>query len=42
LETTRKLAAAGLLQELLSTPNMLTEPRGFAALCEFAIEVGAR
>ena len=42
LETTRKLAAAGLLQGLLSTPNMLTEPGEFAALCEFAIEVGAR
>jgi radical SAM protein with 4Fe4S-binding SPASM domain len=26
----------------LSTPNMLTEPGEFAALCEFAVEVGAR
>jgi len=42
LETTRKFAAAGMLQGLLSTPNMLTEPSEFAALCEFAVEVGAR
>jgi radical SAM protein with 4Fe4S-binding SPASM domain len=42
LETTRKFAAAGMLQGLLSTPNMLTEPDEFAALCEFAVEVGAR
>jgi radical SAM protein with 4Fe4S-binding SPASM domain len=42
LETTRKFAAAGMLQGLLSTPNMLTEPGEFAALCEFAVEVGAR
>lgn len=42
LETTRKFAAAGLLQGLLSTPNMLTEPGEFAALCEFAVEVGAK
>ena len=31
-----------MLQGLLSTPNMLTEPGEFAALCEFAVEVGAR
>jgi radical SAM protein with 4Fe4S-binding SPASM domain len=42
LQTTRKFAAAGMLQGLLSTPNMLTEPGEFAALCEFAVEVGAR
>jgi radical SAM protein with 4Fe4S-binding SPASM domain len=42
LETTRKFAAAGMLQGLLSTPNMLTEPGEFAALCEFAVEIGAR
>jgi radical SAM protein with 4Fe4S-binding SPASM domain len=42
LETTRKFAAAGMLQGLLSTPNMFTEPDEFAALCEFAVEVGAR
>ena len=41
LDTTRKLAAAGLLQGLLSTPNMLTDPAEFAELCEFAAEVGA-
>lgn len=41
VETTRKFAAAGLLQGLLSTPNMLTDPQEFAALCEFAVEVGA-
>jgi radical SAM protein with 4Fe4S-binding SPASM domain len=41
VETTRKFAAAGLLQGLLSTPNMLTDPEEFADLCEFAVEVGA-
>jgi radical SAM protein with 4Fe4S-binding SPASM domain len=41
VETTRKFAAAGLLQGLLSTPNMLTDPQEFADLCEFAVEVGA-
>jgi radical SAM protein with 4Fe4S-binding SPASM domain len=41
VETTRKFAAAGLLQGLLSTPNMLTDPAEFADLCEFAVEVGA-
>jgi radical SAM protein with 4Fe4S-binding SPASM domain len=39
--TTEKLAAAGLLQGLLSTPNALTNPEEFAALCEFAVDVGA-
>jgi dTMP kinase len=39
--TTRKFAEAGLLQGLLSTPNALTEVGEFAALCEFAVEVGA-
>lgn len=38
---TRKFAEAGLLQGLLSTPNALTEVDEFAALCEFAVEVGA-
>lgn len=42
LETTRKIAAAGLLQGILSTPNSLTTPDEFAALCEFALEVGAK
>ena len=42
LATTRKFAAAGMLQGLLSTPNMLTRPEEFAALCEFAVQVGAK
>lgn len=41
VETTRKFAEAGLLQGLLSTPNALTDVEEFAALCEFAVEVGA-
>src|SRR2546429_606302 len=41
LATTRKFAEVGLLQGLLSTPNALTEVDEFAALCEFAVEVGA-
>ncbi|BFU47755.1 radical SAM protein [Krasilnikovia sp. MM14-A1004] len=40
--TTRKFAAAGLLQGLLSTPNALTRPDEFADLCTFAVEVGAQ
>ncbi|HSV64951.1 MAG TPA: radical SAM protein [Mycobacteriales bacterium] len=39
--TTEKFAAAGLLQGLLSTPNALTKPEEFAALCELAVQVGA-
>lgn len=39
--TTRKFAEAGLLQGLLSTPNALTQVEEFAALCEFAVELGA-
>ncbi|GII90637.1 radical SAM protein [Sinosporangium siamense] len=39
--TVRKFAEAGLLQGLLSTPNMLTTVEEFADLCEFAVEVGA-
>lgn len=42
VETTRKLAAAGLLQGLLSTPNVLTDPEEFADLCAFAVEIGAK
>jgi radical SAM protein with 4Fe4S-binding SPASM domain len=42
LATTRKFAAAGLLQGLLSTPNMLTRPEEFTELCEFAVQVGAK
>ncbi|MFI6813298.1 radical SAM protein [Nonomuraea sp. NPDC050328] len=41
VSTVRKFADAGLLQGLLSTPNMLTTVEEFAALCEFAVEVGA-
>ncbi len=37
----RRLAAAGILKGLLSTPNTLTTPQEFADLCEFAVEVGA-
>ncbi|HEX4814450.1 MAG TPA: radical SAM protein [Nonomuraea sp.] len=40
--TTRAFAQAGLLQGLLSTPNTLTNVEEFAALCEFAVEVGAQ
>jgi radical SAM protein with 4Fe4S-binding SPASM domain len=39
--TTEKFARAGLLQGLLSTPNALANPEEFAALCEFAVDVGA-
>ncbi len=39
--TTRALAAAGLLQGLLSTPNTLTDPAEFADLCAFAVDIGA-
>ncbi|MFD0857284.1 radical SAM protein [Actinomadura adrarensis] len=42
VETTRRFAAAGLLQGLLSTPNALTDPEEFADLCAFAVEVGAK
>jgi radical SAM protein with 4Fe4S-binding SPASM domain len=41
LATTRKLAAAGLLQGILSTPNALTEPREYRELAAFAVELGA-
>jgi radical SAM protein with 4Fe4S-binding SPASM domain len=41
LATTRKFAAAGMLQGLLSTPNMLTEPGEFAdgltAVCPYLV-----
>jgi MoaA/NifB/PqqE/SkfB family radical SAM enzyme len=39
--TTEKFAQAGRLQGLLSTPNALTDIDEFAALCEFAVRVGA-
>ncbi|WP_327039057.1 radical SAM protein [Micromonospora maris] len=41
LATTRKLAEAGLLKGLLSTPNALTMPEEFADLCAFGVQVGA-
>jgi MoaA/NifB/PqqE/SkfB family radical SAM enzyme len=41
-ESTHKFAKAGLLQGLLSTPNALTNVEEFAALCEFAADVGAQ
>jgi len=41
VQTTRRLAEAGLLQGLLSTPNALTQPDEFADLCEFAADIGA-
>ncbi|MBA9005929.1 radical SAM protein [Thermomonospora cellulosilytica] len=41
VDTIRRLADAGLLQGLLSTPNALTFPREFEELCAFAVEVGA-
>jgi len=41
VETTRRLAAAGLLQGILSTPNALTAAGDFAALTAFANEGGA-
>jgi radical SAM protein with 4Fe4S-binding SPASM domain len=40
-QTTRKFAAAGLLQGLLSTPNTLTNLDDFTALARFAVELGA-
>lgn len=42
VETTRRLAAAGLLQGLLSTPNALTDPSEYRALAEFGRAQGAR
>ena len=41
MATVRKLAAAGLLQGLLCTPNSLAEDEEYRELCEFAIENGA-
>jgi radical SAM protein with 4Fe4S-binding SPASM domain len=39
--TVRALAAAGLLQGLLCTPNSLAEDDEYRELCEFAVEQGA-
>jgi radical SAM protein with 4Fe4S-binding SPASM domain len=41
VETACRLAAAGLLQGILSTPNALAAPDEFGALSEFAREQGA-
>ena len=41
LSTARKLAEAGLLQGILSTPNALTDPDEYRQLAEFAAEAGA-
>lgn len=41
-ETTRRLASAGLLQGLLSTPNALTSADDYRLLAEFAAEIGAQ
>lgn len=41
VSTARKLAAAGLLQGLLCTPNNLAENAEYAQLCAFAREQGA-
>jgi radical SAM protein with 4Fe4S-binding SPASM domain len=42
VDTVRRLAAAGLLQGLLCTPNSLAEDVEYRELCEFAAEQGAR
>ncbi len=39
--TTQKFADAGILQGLLSTPNVFTTPEEFADLCRFALDLGA-
>ncbi len=41
LSTAHKLAEAGLLQGILSTPNALTQPDEYRRLAEFAAKVGA-
>ena len=41
VDTARRLAAAGLLQGLLSTPNALTSSDEYAELAAFATELGA-
>ncbi|MGH3404699.1 MAG: hypothetical protein ACRDRJ_19675 [Streptosporangiaceae bacterium] len=38
--TVPALAAAGLLQGLLCTPNSLAEDREYRELCEFAVQLG--
>jgi radical SAM protein with 4Fe4S-binding SPASM domain len=41
IETVKALAAAGLLQGLLCTPNALAEDEEYRELCAFAVEQGA-
>jgi radical SAM protein with 4Fe4S-binding SPASM domain len=41
LTNARRLGSAGLVQGILSTPNVLAKCDEFVALCEFAIEIGA-
>lgn len=41
VQTTRRIADAGLLQGLLSTPNALTTVEDYRELCRFATAVGA-
>jgi len=41
IATVKSLAAAGLLQGLLCTPNSLAEDDEYRELCEFAVEHGA-
>jgi radical SAM protein with 4Fe4S-binding SPASM domain len=41
VRATRWLGQAGLLQGLLSTPNVLSAPEEFGDLCSFAAEIGA-
>ena len=41
VETTRRLAAAGLLQGLLSTPNAFTSDADYRELTRFGVELGA-
>jgi radical SAM protein with 4Fe4S-binding SPASM domain len=42
IATVKALAAAGLLQGLLCTPNSLAEDQEYRELCEFAVQQGAR
>jgi radical SAM protein with 4Fe4S-binding SPASM domain len=41
LANARLLGAAGLVQGILSTPNVLAQCDEFVALCEFAVEINA-
>lgn len=41
VDTTREIAARGLLQGILSTPNAFTDEKDYVELTRFAIEIGA-